>query len=227
MDVLEENSTNWLIMTDDGSTETKTKSSELNQLLYGQNLWGLLDTGDEIWNASGADEEPPITIIPDDEATCFTLVVGDAPKLNLGAHQKTRLISSLKQYYSRDDDSVAPIVELYDSIRSNMIRKDLLSLFLDAFGDRIEEREDGWFIHGHLLLTFEGEFYHSENVSRSRSGRIIGEGTSVEAYNLNFDKPGGDMKREVEKDGETFRLTDSEVTFLAQAMWAIENTTER
>jgi hypothetical protein len=35
------------------------------------------------------------------------------------------------------------------------------------------------------------------------------------------------MKREVEKDGETFRLTDSEVTFLAQAMWAIENTTER
>lgn len=228
MEILEENSTNWLVLTPDGSTATKTKDSDLNQLLYGHNLWGLLDTGNEIWQSSGLEDEPKVTVIPDDDAECYTLQVGDAPDLILGKHHKTDLVKAMgKIYNDHDGETVAPIVSLYDRIRDNMVRKKLLVPFLDVFGDKVAEREGGWFINGHLLLTYEGDFYHPENVSRNRSGSIIGEGTSIEAYGVDIDTPTDQMQREITHEGETYCLTNSEVDFLARAMWAIENTTDR
>lgn len=229
MEVLEENDTNWLVMTPDGSTETKTKNSDLNQLLYGENLWGLLDRGDEVWTCSNPETaEPTITIIPDDNAECYTIRVGDAPTLTLGANHKTDLVDSMAEMYNEyDGESVVPLIELYESVRANMVREDVLRPFLDMFPDKVAERDDGWFINGHLLLTYEGEFYHPNNVSRNRSGSIIGEGTSVEAYQVDIDAPAPDLNRDVTVDGEKYRLTNSEMDFLARAMWGLKKSPDR
>jgi hypothetical protein len=228
MEVLEENPTNWLIMTADGSTATKTKSSDLNQLLYGHDLFGLLDTGNTIWQSQGREDEPSVTIIPDDNAECYTIRVGDYPDLTLGAQRKTDLVDAMTEMYEDyGGESLAPILDLYEKVRSNMIREKVLRPFLDVFGDKVAERDDGWFINGHLLLTYEGDFYHPNNVSRNRSGSVIGQGTSIAAYGVNIDAPKGSMKRNVTVDGEDYRLTNSEVTFLARAMWGIENTPDK
>lgn len=229
MQVLEENNTNWLIMTADGSTATKTKSSDLNQLLYGEDLWGLLDTGTEIWMSNGADDEPKVTLIPDDNAECYTIRIEDGGQLHLGAHHKTDLVDALGTMYRDDDgESVAAILNLFDRIRSDMVRQDVLQPFLDGPLDGIiEGRDDGWFINGHLLLTWEREFYHPDNVSRNRSGSVIGEGTSIAAYGVSFKSPSGEMSRQMEVGGETFRLTDAEMEFLSRAMWGIKNTPDK
>lgn len=228
MEIIEENATNYLVKTSDGGTATKTKASDLNQLLYGQNLWGLLESGDEIWTKDGAEDEPDVTIIPDDNATHYTLRVGDAPDLTLGEHHKTDLVDALADvYHDHDGQSTAPLVDLYDSIRDNMVREFVLDPFLKAFTDKVGKRDDGWYINGHLLLTYEGEFYHPDNVSRNRSGRIIGEGTSTSAYKVDIDYPTEEIQREISPDGQTYRLTDSEVEFIAKAVWGIKNTPDR
>jgi hypothetical protein len=229
MDILEENATNWLVMTPDGSTETKTKSSDLNQLLYGHELWALLDTGEEIWMSDGAEDEPRVTVIPDDNAECYTLRLSNAPDLTLGAHHKTHLVEAMAEMYEENDgESVAPLLQLYDTIREDMIRDEVLAPFLDVFGDKVAEREDGWFINNHLLLTYEGEFYHPETSSRKRSGQsVIGAGSSDKAYRVNTKNPSESISRDVTFGDVQYRLTDKEVKFLGKAVWGIENTPYR
>lgn len=229
MEVLENNSTNWLIRTNDGSITTKTKSSDLNQLLYGYDLWGLIDEGSEIWMSQGAEDEPKVTVIPDENAECYTLRVGDAPDLTLGEHRKTDLVNAMADIYEDyDNESVAPLVNLYDRIRDNMVRQDILQPFLGAFTDKVAEWDEGWFINGHLLLTFEREFHHPSTESRKRSGQqVIAQGATTSAYNVNISSPEDHLEREVTVEGETYRLTDAEMEFLAKTMWAIENTPDR
>jgi hypothetical protein len=229
MEVHDSNGENWLIEKDDGTFTTKTKSSELNQLLYGHELWGLIDEGTEVWMSDGAEGEPKVTVIPDENAECYTLRVGEAPDLTLGKHHKTDLVDAMADIYNEfDNESVAPLLDLYDSIRENMVRQDILSPFLDAFGDKVGERDDGWFINGHLLLTYESEFHHPGTDSRKRSGQqVIGQGSAISAYNVSFGNPKDDMNRDVTVDGQAHRLTDAEVEFLARAVWAIENTPDR
>jgi len=227
MEVLEENSTNWLVLTPDGGTDTKTKSSKLNQLLFGHNLFGLIDRGDEIWTRSNTGE-PDVQIIPDDNAECYTLKLGDAPGLTLGKHQKTHLIDALAEVYNEyDGESVQPLVDLYDNIRANMVREEVLDPFYDIFSDKVGRRDNGWFINGHLLLTYEVEFYHSEHTSRTRSGRIIGSGLAEKAYSVDFDDAEKEMQRELTIDGQTYRLTEDEIGFIARAMWAVGNTPDK
>lgn len=228
MKVISENSVNWLIQTDDGRTETKTKASDLNQLLYNHGLWGVLDTGNEIWTSEGSEAEPSIRLIPGEDAESYTIDPDGRPKLQLAPHYKTDIVSAMQTIYQdHDNETVAPLLNLYERVRGNMVRADLLDAFLPALGDRVEKRESGWFINGHLLLTYEGEFYHSEHVSRNRNGGIIGEGTSSEAYSQAVPEPDGSINREITVDGEDRVLTMGEVEYLTKAMWGIENTPDR
>jgi hypothetical protein len=230
MEVLDDNEVNYLVLTDDGSTVTKTKSSNLNQLLFDHNLYGLLEEGSEIWTCSNPETaEPTVTIIPDDDAECYTVRVGNTIDLTLGAHHKTDLVDALAEVYQdHDGDSVVPLLDLIESIREDMVRVEALKPFLGILSEKVEERDDGWFINGHLLLTYEGDFHHPATESRERSGQsVIGVGSNVGAYSLNIDPPTSEIRREVEYDGETFRLTDSEVDFIARTLWAIENTPDR
>lgn len=228
-EIIDDNPTNWLIMTPDGSTETRTKDSNLNKLLFGHGLFGLLDTGEEIWSRSASDGEPSVKIIPDENAECYTLDIGDVPNLGLGAHHKTDLIGAMTEMYEeRDGDTVAPLLELYDTIRNDMIRPEILRPFLNAFSDKVEERDDGWLINGHLLLGYEGGFYHPSTNSRKRSGSsVISDGSDITAYSINVNPLTEEINRQITIDGQERRLTDKEVLFLARCLWGIENTPDR
>jgi hypothetical protein len=227
MRVLDDNGTNWLVQKDDGSTETKTKASNLNQLLYGHNLWGLIDEGSEIWTGGG-DGEPKVTVVPDDDATCYTIDPEGMPLLQLGAHHKTRLVDAFMEIYDdHEGNTVQPLLDLYESIRDDMARADVLDPFATLLENKVEIREGGWWINGHLLLTYEGDFYHANHVSRNRSGGVVGEGTAVEAYQHAVPEPDADMNRSVTVEGEEYRLTNSEVEFVTKAVWAVKATPDR
>jgi hypothetical protein len=225
IEVIDDNPTNWLVLTPEG-TETKSKDSKLNQLLYGHDLFGLIDRGDEIWQKSGVEDEPSVTVIPDEDALCYTIQLDSGPDLTLGANHKTELIDALAEVYDRDDGSIKPILDLYDRIREDMIRDFVLTPFAKAFSDKVEERDDGWLIYDHLLLTLEGDFFHPNTDSKQRSGSsVIPAGSNNRAYSgVNIGNPEQSMAREITVDGESYRLTTKEVTFLAKAIWAVQNT---
>lgn len=226
MEVLEENPTNVLVRTENGGVTTMSKSSPLNKLLFKHDLIGLLQTGDEIWHCD--DGETTVRIIPDDDATTYRIEIEDYPTLLLGAHQKTHLVEALKRMYENHNEATTePIVQLYEDIRSDMVRSEILDKFSKPFESRIELREGGWFINGHLLLSYDGDFYHPDHKSRKWSGNIIDDGKSNKAYEQAVPEPDGSISRGITVDGEKKRLTNSEVEFLTKALWAIENTPDR
>lgn len=227
MQVLEENPTNWLVATDNGSTTTKTKSSDLNRLLFGHDLFGLLDTGNEIWIRQETEDEPRVEIIPDENAECYTIQVDEFPKLTLGAHLKTELVEAMAEMYQEHDgESVAPIIDLFDRFRADSVRTEVLTPIYEALSERIERRDTGWFINGHVLLTYNCKMFHSDHVSRNRSGSVIGRGSSNSAYELETGDL-SDMSRNVMVDGKKRRLTNDELEFVHKAVWLIENTPDR
>jgi hypothetical protein len=228
MNVIDETPTSWLIATPDGGTETKTKCSDLNQLLYGHDLFGLLEYGDEIWMKS-VDGEKDVTIIPDPESECYTLRLEDCPDLTLGEHHKTDLVEAMaKMYEEHDGDTVKALVTLYDDIRAGMVRGDVLDIFAEALSERVEVRDDGWLINGHVLLTFEAEIYHPSTDSRKRQGNgVVAEGSSVQAYGLRAATLTEDMDRDITTNGESYRLTNKEMKFIGKAVWLVENTPDR
>jgi len=229
MQVLEKNATNFLVRNEDGSITTKTRDSDLNKLLFGHNLYGLIEEGSSVWQSSGAESEPEVTIIPDDESKSYTVRLDNAPDLTLGPHYKTDLIEALAAVYEQHDaESVAPLISLYDDVRESMIRKEVLAPFAKAFSDKVEVRDDGWFINGHLLLTFEGDFFHPNSQSRTRNGRgVTSHQSQMQAYSVDISNGSADMDRDVTLNGESYRLTDTEMNFLAKAIWAFENTPDR
>jgi hypothetical protein len=231
MQILDNNDTNYLVLTDDGSTETKSKASDLNKLLFEHRLFDLLQEGSEMWSSSGYDDNcPAVHIHPDDNAECYTLQImsGDYPKLTLGKHQKTDLVSALAEVYDGDERSVQPLLTLYDDIRANMIREEALAGFADAFGDTVVRQEDGWFIHDHLLLTWDCELHHPRTESRQRSGQqVIGASSTKVAYDVNISAIEGEIDRNITHDGTDWRLTDGEVQFLAKVIWAVKNAPRR
>lgn len=228
MEVLEDNETNVLVRTDNGKITTKSKSSPLNKLLFEHGLFDFFQTGSEIWTAGG-DEQPTVRIIPDGDAECYTIEIDtpDYPPLLLGAHQKTNLVSLFEEMYENDKNRAKSVIDFYEKVRGDMARSEILDTFSKPFRSRVELREGGWFINGHLLLSYEGEFYHSEHVSRSRSGSIIGRGMSTKSYEQAVPEPDGSISRNITVDGEKRRLTNAEVEFLTKALWAIENTPDR
>lgn len=226
MNVLSENSTNWVLQTEDGDTVIKTKSSDLNQLLYKHNLWGLLEEGDEIWKHDGGEDEQGVTVIAGPEAKDYTIIPENSGKLCLGEHHKSELIDALQDVYASDCESIAPIMNLYDRIRESMIRHEMLEDFASIFGDKIEVQGDGWFINGHVLLTYEGDFYHPNTESYTRNGSAVTESASEIAYDFRVGAVSEDIKRHITVDGEKRRLSEKEIRFIAKAVWAIRNTPE-
>jgi hypothetical protein len=128
-----------------------------------------------------------------------------------------------EMYEGDGDRSVRPILDLYDNIRSGMVRSSALDPIRKALSEKVVERQGGWFINGHVLLTYEGDFYHPNVVSKKRDGSIIGAGSEVTAYDVSISSPG----EEIDRDVGDYRLTDSELQFVAKALWAVENTPDR
>lgn len=229
MEVIEENAVNYLVLTDDGRTTTKTKDSNLNKLLFGHNLHGFLQSGEEVWMSNGATDDPKVTVIPDDNAECYTIRVEEAGDLTLDKKRKTDLVDAMaKVYEEHDGKTTKPILDLYNRVRENMVRADLLDNFAELLSEKVVVRDDGWFINGHLLLSYEGDFSHPNTESMKRSGQqTLPIGASVSAYNLNVDAADTDMERSISFDGENYWLTNGEVEFLAKGMWAIEKTPDK
>lgn len=226
MEILDDTSANWLVRFDDGHTETVAKSKQ-NRLLMEHDLWGLLRDGSEVFQAE-TDDGTEVRLVPVEDAREFILRVGEYEPLHLGAHRKGDVVDAL--FEGRDPDTAASssenLMALFDEVREQQVRAEVVEHFEDLpLFDGVERDSRGWLFNGHLLLTYDGEFYHPEMESKTRSGSIIEADANQEAYELDVTSPpGGD--REVTFNGTTYRLTNAEMEFLAKALWAVENAPE-
>lgn len=201
-----------------------------NRLLFDHDLWGLLRDGTEIWESNGLEHEPSVRVIPNDDATQYTMEIEGVGDLTYGEHKKSDLVDVLFEFCEQTqvdgaDRTNQVFIEEYDDVKGHMVRDRVIETFAEVplIADRIEVTDQGWLFFDYLLLTWEGELYHPNTQNRKRSGGVIPAETAGEAYDISISEPGQYMTREVEIDGFTQRLTDSEMLFLAKAMWALES----
>lgn len=227
MEIIDNNTGNWLVQHDNGSMETIAKSKQ-NQLLIENNLWGLLRDGTEVFYEPATDDHPSVTLIPGDDAREFTLRVGEYQPIHVGPHEKTKLVDAL--FEGRKDETNSTVsdelVRLFDGLREGRVRSRVMDALASQppFSVKVTRTSDGWVFHDHLLLTWNGEFYHPTTTSRNRSGGIVESGSSQEAYDVNVPNFSESVQdREVTLQGEHYRLTNAEMEFVAKALWAMTN----
>lgn len=234
-EILDDTPANMLVKFSDDRVENLSKSPT-NVLLYEHNLWGLLRTGNEILSMD-RDDYPPVQIIPDENAERYTLRVG-GEELNMSPDMKPRLVDTLHEVYKSDgEETPQPIIDLFDEVRANMVRREVTDYFenippflwLRKDGPRTEPNvpqileitDNGWLFHDELLLTWEAEFRHPDTTQYELRGSVVATDGSNDAYKLRgIDH--GEKERTMTIEGEEYRLTENELNFLSMAMFAVK-----
>lgn len=227
-EIIEQNTVNMIVQSEDGSVDVVTRSP-MNRLLFDHNLWGVLRAEDDILVLSGQRGQQGVTLTPTGDDHYRLELDEAADDLHLGPHQKHRLIDALQEVYEGETQEVdgterrstAPLVRLYTDIRANMVRDEVIAHVVNRppLSEAVEVVTDGLLIHDHLLLTWEGEFYHPQTTSRSVSGSTVQMGASEDAYRLRFGHEEDPPSLVI--DGETYLLTRSEMEFIAKAVWGV------
>lgn len=217
MEVLESNPTNFLVL-EAGEVEAVTRT-DTNTLLFDHNLWGVLRDGTDILNLQGNGDEPGVTVTPSENAREFMVAVEDEAPAYLGEHWKSEFVGALRDSYDHEDRSVEPILQLVRNVRETQIDPGEVAplLNVEPFESAVEERMGGWLIHDHLLLSWEGDFYHPGTTSRTVSGSSVARGSSDSAYDVAFGMRG---------PGQTTLGMDTE-TFVSKAAWAVSAAPKR
>jgi hypothetical protein len=221
--ILDDNRTNWFVKFPDGSTDIVTKS-KINTLLFREDLWGLLRAEDTVWQHSG-ESDVQITPMGDNN---YEIQVDDKDPVLVGTHHKSELVDALCQYYDTAEANITPLVRFYNVTREKQVRKSVVNQFrvLPPIDGNVSETADGWLIHDHLLLTWDGEFHHPRTTSRTRSGGVVDEAAETKAYSMGIGQVHDAIQREIEVDGETVRLSTAEIEFISKTLWAVTNAPE-
>jgi hypothetical protein len=211
--VLDETSNNYLVQYPDGRVENVSRSPQ-NRLLFDVGLWGLLKERDTTWRGRG--DRHAVDIIPHEER--FTLSVDDN-SIELGPEHEADLVKALaKQYEDEYVDELEPLIDLYDEVSEGRVRQRHVNRFLvdDVVGNA-DATSRGWLFNDHVLLTYDAKIVHPGTTSRKRQGSLIKENSATDAYDIDIQIP---QPRNVQfPDGTEARLSESEMEFLAKALW--------
>lgn len=215
--VMDETSSNYLVKYPDGTVDNVSRSPH-NRLLFEHNLWGLLKSRDTVWR--GEDDDYEVEIRPAEEYFTLSLNGND---VKIGDEQKTELVDALSDVYENPyKDGMEAMVELYDEISEGRVRQRIINRFANGeLFDSIELKPRGWLFHDHVLLTYDAKAIHPGTTSRKRSGSLIEENSSTDAYDLHIEA--GEARETRFPDGNKVRLTATEMEFLAKAMWLKEH----
>lgn len=222
--ILEETNANWYVVKPDGSTENIPKSPE-NRLLYEHNLYSFLRHGNDVLVFNTDSDDTEVRVIASEDASEYDMIVGDGDRLHLGPHLKSDLVNALIEVYDGDERDPAPLIEMYDDIRSERVREPVINELSarEPFASAVTTSADGWLIHDHLLLTWERDLHHPDTTAYNRRGNTVAEGSSEIAYELRVGEPSSDdADRQLTVNGETYRLTDAEMEFVAKAAWGLK-----
>lgn len=210
--VLDERASHLLLLTDDGSTELVPKTDR-NKLLWQYGLFGLLREQSESLVIEGDDEAVFVAPTGEHEDGAFRIVSSEFEYM-VPENRVEELVEMLVAAYEETPGEAprpAPIVERLTALLATEVDPadvDPLAS-LPPFADAVEVRDDGWYIHEHVLLTYDNEFFNLDTESKERSGgEAVPVGSKQEAYELQF-------------AGETFNRVSR---FLTRAVWAVDHT---
>jgi len=169
-------------------------------------------------------QDPEVMVAPTGNEYCYILRVnGDTVETT--PKQAEKVLRGIKD--AAINQQFQPLVQLYDTIRSNQVRREVVNALHETFdeSERIQTTPSGWLVDEFYLVNWEASMYaktddpDKADVKRSGSG-VIEMDRSFEFVQLRMNR---DIEPvEVRINGEAFRLTEREMLFLGKINWLLD-----
>jgi hypothetical protein len=213
----------------EGGQPKLVKASAENQLLYDpedelpfdNGLYDFLN-GDHALVLS--EDDPELMIAPTSNEYCYVLRVNGST-VETTPSDATSVLRGVRD--AAIDQNFEPLVSRFKDIMSKQVRRDVVNELIVTFdqADRIEQTPSGWLIDSFFLVDWTASMYAAtddpdeSDVRRSGSG-VVETDSSYEFVQLA-------VRRDVEPvtvsiNGESFRLTEREMLFLAKVNWLLD-----
>ena len=219
--------TQFTIIKDDGQPDLVKASAENillwdpeNELPFENGLYEFLN-GQQALVLS--EDDPEIIIAPTNNRYCYILRVRDST-VETTPKQAERVLGGIKDAVI--DQNVQPLVKLYDHIMSTQVRRDVVNALHSTFDEqeRIVKNADGWLVDDFYLVDWSASMY-AKHDDPDKADKIRGGGGITET-DKSYEFVQLQLRRDVEPvevriEGETYRLTEREMLFLAKIKWLL------
>lgn len=226
--ILEERDDYAFVQYEDGTTDQITWTA-YNRLVLKHGLDGLLLDESETKMYRG--DEWNVDIIPSGNGNNYALKcwshpheLGSAPdyQATVPVHHKEELLQKLVAIEEDGEPADTLVSLVQDILDFTVIPQDVNPVAELPQFDAVEVRDDGWFIHDHLLLTYDNEFYHPETRGTTRNGELLDENANREAYEVEFtNRPDTDGQTSLGGFEKRMSGDNDLVEFLTRALWAV------
>lgn len=219
--------TQFTIIDENGEPDIK-KANPADVLLYDpedklpfdDGMHGFL-AGDEALVLSP--EDPEVMVAPTNNEYCYILrvrgnTVETTPK------DSEDVLAGVRD--AAIDGDLTTLVQLYDEIMSTQVRRGVINALLETFeeSERIERNNTGWLIDDFYLVDWTASMYvkhddPDEPDYQRGGGGVVETDRSYEFVQLSLTRDVDPI--EVSISGDTFRLTEREMLFLAKVKWLL------
>lgn len=170
-----------------------------------------------------SEEDPTIMLAPTSNEYCYILRVRDRT-VETTPSQSEEALRAIKEAVIDGDHSA--LVELHDSIVSQQVRRGVINTLKSTFEEefRITSADRGWLVDDFYLVNWEASLYTRHNDPDEGDYRRGGGGVertdrSYEFVQLSVDRDITPI--EVSINGNTVRLSEREMLFLAKVKWLL------
>lgn len=169
------------------------------------------------------EENPEVIVAPTNNEYCYILRVR-GNTVETTPNQAEEVLEGIKE--AAIDGNVTPLVRTYDDIMSSQVRRPVVNALLKTFDEtnRITQISRGWLVDDFYLVNWEASMYTKHN--DPDEGDYQRGGGGVRQTDRSFEFVQLNLRRDIEPvevtiRGETYRLTEREMLFLAKVKWLL------
>jgi hypothetical protein len=170
-----------------------------------------------------SEDEPEIIVAPTNNEYCYILRVR-GNTVETTPNQAEEVLEGIKD--AAIDEDVKRLVELYDDIMSSQVRRPVVNALHKTFDEdtRIQITSRGWLVDDFYLVNWEASMYLRHNDPDEPDYQRGGGGVTETDRSYEFVQLS--LRRDIEPievaiKGETYRLTEREMLFLAKVKWLL------
>jgi len=218
------------IIDDDGQPQL-LKATVENMLLYDPEnnlpfdggLYGFM-SGDE---ALLVQDEPELLVAPTNNEYCY-LIRYRGDTIETTPKESGRVLQAIHDAIVADTEEsrADSLIEVYDTIMAETVRKDVVNALRETFEEhtRIEETVSGWLVDDFFLVDWTASMYAATDDRSKRD--VVRQGSAVVETDRSYEFVQISIRRDINPvavgiGGETYRLTEREMLFLAKVRWLL------
>src|SRR6056297_408996 len=192
----------------------------LDELPFEEGLGSFLSGEDAILLS----EEPKLIVSSTSSRNCFVIHY-DGNTVETTPRMSESVLLGVKE--AAIDEDIGQMVDVYDEVMSTQVRRDVVNALYETFDEtfRIEKTSSGWLVDEFFIVDWSASMY--AKTDDPESADVVRSGSKVVEADRSFEFVQLRLNRDIEPvtvsiGGESFRLSEREMLFLAKVNWLLD-----